>query len=168
MIPFFLGFVHNYTIYSIPYRLEKEKNCKPPTHHEWMFPQKLAALCFAHHDRRRVCADGFRNGYLSLPLRGRPRADLVTRTSISRALKTVRRTVFAPRYANAGRGLFDSRTPLLTKRFKAKKKHSHLWSCRYHAVYHHHRRRTSSRADSSRCTGTFFDGRWHGVSGILF
>ena len=46
----------------------------------------------------------------------------MTRTSISRALKTVRRTVFAPRDADAGRGLFDSRTPLLTKRFKAKKK----------------------------------------------
>lgn len=33
----------------------------------------------------------------------------MTRTSISRALKTVRRTVFAPRDADAGRGLFDSR-----------------------------------------------------------
>lgn len=33
----------------------------------------------------------------------------MTRTGISRALKTVRRTVFAPRDADAGRGLFDSR-----------------------------------------------------------
>ena len=34
---------------------------------------------------------------------------MVTRTSISPALKTVRRTVFALRDADAGRGLFDSR-----------------------------------------------------------
>ena len=32
----------------------------------------------------------------------------MTLPSISRALKTVRRTVFAPRYADAGPGLFSS------------------------------------------------------------
>ena len=41
---------------------------------------------------------------------------------ISRALKTVRRTVFTTRDADAGRGLFDSRTPLLPKKFNTKKK----------------------------------------------
>ena len=41
---------------------------------------------------------------------------------ISRALKTARRAVFAPRYADAGPGLFDSRTPLLLNMYNKKKK----------------------------------------------
>ena len=41
---------------------------------------------------------------------------------ISRALKTARRAVFAPRYADAGPGLFDSHTPLLLNMYNKKKK----------------------------------------------
>ena len=41
---------------------------------------------------------------------------------ISRALKTARRAVFAPRYADAGPGLFDFRTPLLLNMYNKKKK----------------------------------------------
>ena len=40
----------------------------------------------------------------------------------SSALKTARRAVFAPRYADAGPGLFDSRTPLLLTMYNKKKK----------------------------------------------
>ena len=47
---------------------------------------------------------------------------------ISRALKTARRAVFAPRYADAGPGLFDSRTghllhPTPIKKRIQRKKH---------------------------------------------
>jgi len=41
---------------------------------------------------------------------------------ISPALKTAHRAVFAPRYADAGPGLFDSRTPLLLNMYNKKKK----------------------------------------------
>ena len=41
---------------------------------------------------------------------------------ISPALKTARRAVFTPRYADAGPGLFDFRTPLLLHMYNKKKK----------------------------------------------
>ena len=47
---------------------------------------------------------------------------MVTLPSISRALKTARGAVFAPRDADAGPGLFDSRTPLLLTMYNKKKK----------------------------------------------
>ena len=47
---------------------------------------------------------------------------LSARAGISPALKTARRAVFAPRYADAGPGLFDSRTPLLLNMYNKKKK----------------------------------------------
>ena len=47
---------------------------------------------------------------------------LVTLPSISRALKTARGAVFAPRDADAGPGLFDSRTPQLLTMYNKKKK----------------------------------------------
>ncbi len=46
----------------------------------------------------------------------------MTLPSISRALKTARGAVFAPRDADAGPGLFDSRTPLLLTMYNKKKK----------------------------------------------
>ena len=46
----------------------------------------------------------------------------MTRAGISRALKTARGAVFAPRDADAGPGLFDSRTPLLLTMYNKKKK----------------------------------------------
>ncbi len=45
----------------------------------------------------------------------------MTLPSISRALKTARGAVFAPRDADAGPGLFDSRTPLLLTMYKKEK-----------------------------------------------
>ena len=46
----------------------------------------------------------------------------MTLPSISLALKTARGAVFAPRDADAGPGLFDSRTPLLLTMYNKKKK----------------------------------------------
>ena len=48
----------------------------------------------------------------------------MTLPSISRALKTARGAVFAPRDADAGPGLFDSRTPLLLTMYNKKKEKS--------------------------------------------
>ena len=45
-----------------------------------------------------------------------------TARGISPALKTARGAVFAPRYADAWPGLFDSRTPLLLNMYNKKKK----------------------------------------------
>ena len=46
----------------------------------------------------------------------------MTLPSISRALKTARGAVFAPRDADAGPGLFDFRIPLLLTMYNKKKK----------------------------------------------